>query len=73
MLPERPRRPRTVDELVDRMFADVFSEDQRIALRSRVAAWEAANPGAKASVRVEAWIDIAYAFQAERDAGPEAD
>lgn len=65
MLRRRPPKG-DLDSLVSNMFRDVFTEDERADLHARIAAWERANPGRSGADRVTAWIDIAYAYQAER-------
>lgn len=61
--------PRATDigGLVDHMFQDVFTEAERLALRDRIGAWEAQNPGVPQADRVMAWIDIAYQYQMETE------
>lgn len=61
--------PRATDigGLVDHMFQDVFTEVERRALRERIGAWEAENPGMPQAERVMAWIDIAYQYQMETE------
>jgi hypothetical protein len=54
-----------VDALVDNMFSEVFSGDERALLLERIKRWEARNPGLTSAERVTAWIDVAYAFQEE--------
>lgn len=63
---ESESRDPQIDHLVDNMFRDVLDEDERAELVSRIRAWEADNPGLKASARISAWIDIAYDYQAGR-------
>lgn len=57
---------RDISSLVDNMFRDVFTPDERRALLERITAWEAQNPGLSAGDRVTGWIDIAYEFQARQ-------
>ena len=52
--------------LIDNMFQDVFSVEERAALRDRILAWEATQPQLSPADRITAWIDIAYTFQHER-------
>lgn len=63
---EPESRESQIDHLVDNMFRDVLSDEERAELIARIRAWEHANPGLKASARISAWIDIAYDYQAGR-------
>lgn len=65
MTAPQPREPQ-IDHLVDHMFHNVLTDDERGELIARIRAWEAANPGLPASARISAWIDIAYEYQAGR-------
>lgn len=56
------RGPDDVAALVDNMFADVMTPEERAGLLEWIQAWEDANPGASSHVRVTAWIDVAYAY-----------
>ena len=49
--------------LVDTMFGEVFTPDERADLLTWIQAWEAENPDVTAAERVTGWIDVAYAFQ----------
>lgn len=59
----RPRAQLDVAALVDRMFGEVFTEEERADLLAWITAWEAENPDVTAAERVTGWIDVAYAFQ----------
>ena len=50
-------------ELVDRMFGEVLTDDERADLLTWFRAWEAENPQATSAERVTGWIDVAYAYQ----------
>jgi hypothetical protein len=52
-----------VADVVNRMFADVFTDDERAELLEWIQAWEDAHPDVPQAERVTAWIDVAYAFQ----------
>lgn len=58
--------PAELSALVDNMFADVFTPAERQQLLVRIEAWEAANPGLTSAQRITGWIDVAYAYQAEK-------
>ena len=45
--------------LVDRMFGEVFTVDERADLLTWIQAWEAENPDVTAAERVTGWIDVA--------------
>lgn len=69
----RASAPRDVAALVDRMFADVFTPDERTELLDWIRAWDAEHPDVDAAHRVTGWIDVAYAFQARgRSVSPAA-
>lgn len=55
-----------VAALVDNMFAEVLTPDERVGLLEWIRVWEDANPGATSAERVTGWIDVAYAYQARR-------
>ncbi len=55
-----------IDDLVDNMFRDVLTEEERAELVARIRTWEVENPGLSPSQRISAWIDIAYDYQAGR-------
>ncbi len=59
----RPRAQLDVARLVDSMFGEVFTADERADLRAWIEAWEAENPDVTAAERVTGWIDVAYSFQ----------
>jgi hypothetical protein len=59
----RPRPQLVVADVVDRMFGDVFTADERAELVEWIQAWEDAHPDVPQAERVTAWIDVAYAFQ----------
>ena len=59
----RPRAQLDVAVLVDRMFGEVFTKEERANLLTWIQAWEDENPGVRAAERVTGWIDVAYAFQ----------
>lgn len=59
----RPRAQLDVAALVDRMFGEVFTDEERADLLAWIRAWEAENPDVTAAERVTGWIDVAYAFQ----------
>lgn len=65
----RPRGQLDVAVLVDSMFGEVFTADERADLLTWIRAWEAENPGVTAADRVTGWIDVAYSFQ-ERGVSP---
>lgn len=65
----RASAPRDVAALVDRMFADVFTPDERTELLDWIRAWDAEHPDVDAAHRVTGWIDVAYAFQARGRVG----
>jgi hypothetical protein len=58
-----PRAHLDVAVLVDRMFGEVFTAEERADLLTWIEAWEAENPDATSAERVTGWIDVAYAFQ----------
>ena len=59
----RPRAHLDVAVLVDSMFGEVFTAEERADLLTWIRAWEAENPDVTAAQRVTGWIDVAYAFQ----------
>jgi hypothetical protein len=59
----RPRAQLDVVALVDTMFGEVFTAEERADLLTWIRAWEAENPDVTAAERVTGWIDVAYAFQ----------
>lgn len=59
----RPRAELDVAALVDSMFGEVFTPEERADLLAWIRAWEAENPDVTAAQRVTGWIDVAYAFQ----------
>jgi hypothetical protein len=59
----RPRAQLDVAALVDRMFGEVFTDEERADLLTWIRAWESENPDVTAADRVTGWIDVAYAFQ----------
>jgi hypothetical protein len=59
----RPRAQLDVAVLVDSMFGEVFTVEERVDLLTWIRAWEAENPDVTAAQRVTGWIDVAYAFQ----------
>ena len=59
----RPRAQLDVAVLVDSMFGEVFTVEERVDLLTWIRAWEAENPGVTAADRVTGWIDVAYSFQ----------
>jgi hypothetical protein len=54
----------TIEQLVEHMFDQVFSEAERAELLVWITRWEEANPGVDPAHRVTGWIDVAYSFQA---------
>ena len=52
--------------LVENMFRDVLTDEERTELVERIREWEEANPGLSPSERIAGWIDLAYEFQAGR-------
>ena len=66
MTDRRCREGLCLEHLVQNMFQDVFTPEERAGLLVLIEAWEAENPNSSAHMRVTAWIDIAYRFQAER-------
>ncbi len=54
---------RDVSALVEQMFADVFTADERTHLLVWIRRWESENPDVGAAQRVTGWIDVAYEFQ----------
>ena len=66
----RPPEPGNLAALVDNMFANVLTVDERRELLVHIRAWEEANPDVTPAERVTGWIDVAYAFQAERPPSP---
>lgn len=56
-----------VSTLVETMFADVFTSDERATLLERIHEWERENPDVDAAHRVTGWIDVAYAYQEQLD------
>lgn len=62
----RRARPPEVAALVENMFADVFTVQERQELLTRIESWEAANPGVTSAERITGWIDVAYLYQAEK-------
>lgn len=62
----RPRPQLVVADVVERMFGDAFTMDERGELVEWIQAWEDANPDVPQAERVTAWIDVAYAFQERR-------
>lgn len=68
MLPVAPPRPvRDISTLVESMFADVFTDDERTILLERIREWERENPDVGQAQRVTGWIDVAYAYQEHLD------
>jgi hypothetical protein len=61
---QRSVTPGSIEQLVEHMFDQVFTEDERAELLVWIHRWEAANPDVDAAHRVTGWIDVAYAFQA---------
>ena len=59
----RPRAPLDAAVLVDSVFGEVFTVDERADLLTWIHGWEAENPDVTAAERVTGWIDVAYAFQ----------
>jgi hypothetical protein len=57
---------RKIDSLVDNMFRDVFTDEERAELVERIKVWEVDHPGLTPSQRISGWIDLAYDFQAGR-------
>lgn len=64
---------RDVSALVDHMFADVFTAEERVGLLEWVSRWDAENPDVAAAPRVTGWIDVAYAYQEHLKTHPVAD
>jgi hypothetical protein len=62
-MPSRTRAPLVVSDVVNRMFADAFTDDERTELAQWIEAWDAANPDVPQAQRLTGWIDVAYAFQ----------
>jgi hypothetical protein len=62
-MPSRTRAPLVVADVVNRMFADAFADDERTELAQWIEAWDAANPDVPQAQRLTGWIDVAYAFQ----------
>jgi hypothetical protein len=61
---DRARERRDLAALVDNMFAEVLTPEERAGLLEWIRVWEEANPGATSAQRVTGWIDVAYAYQA---------
>jgi hypothetical protein len=59
----RPRAQLDVAALVDSMFGEVFTAEERADLLAWIQSWETENPEVTAAERVTGWIDVAYAFQ----------
>ena len=62
------RRPIPGDlaSLVDTMFSEVLTPEERGELLVHIREWEKQNPDVTPAQRVTGWIDVAYAFQAGR-------
>lgn len=58
------------DDLLESTLGAPFSAEERAELRRRIEDWDMRHPQAQPSERVTAWIDLAYALQSERGAGP---
>lgn len=69
----KPVRPQPIAALVDSMFAEVFTPEERAGLLEHIEVWEAENPDVSNAQRVTGWIDVAYAFQARQRPRPAAD
>jgi len=65
-MPGSPEQARSTAELVDSMFGSLFDATERALLLQRIEGFDAANPGLDNARRITGWIDVAYAFQAER-------
>ena len=52
-----------LDGLVDQMFTDALSDDERAELLDWVRAWDVAHPDVDPAHRLIGWIDAAYAYQ----------
>lgn len=65
-------QPRDVAHLVQHMFADVFTEDERAGLLAQITAWDAEHPDASPADRISAWIDIAYEYQSASRPEPQS-
>jgi hypothetical protein len=61
----------SIESLVDHMFDQVLTADERAELLIRIRAWEAANPDVDNAHRITGWIDVAYEFQASNLANGE--
>lgn len=61
-----------VSHLVDNMFRDVFTPDERAEFVERIIAMEGEGGVLPPAQRVMAWIDLAYEFQAERSPSKDA-
>lgn len=72
---DRARGSLDVAALVDNMFAEVLTPEERAGLLQWIQVWEDANPGATSAERVTGWIDVAYAYQARgrNDSAAEAE
>lgn len=62
-----PMTERDLARLVNHMFEQVLSVEERAELLIWIRRWEAQNPGVDAAHRVTGWIDVAYEFQARLD------
>ncbi len=62
--------PLSLVGMIDRMFDQVLTEDERVELLAWIEEWETANPDADSAHRVTGWIDVAYAFQARTPRTP---
>lgn len=62
----KPEQGKSTAELVDSMFGSLFDEQERAQLLARIEAFDSDNPGLSNAQRITGWIDVAYAFQAER-------
>ena len=69
----KPVRPQPIAALVENMFSEVFTAEERAGLLEHIEAWESENPDVTAAQRVTGWIDVAYAYQARQRPRPAAD
>jgi hypothetical protein len=63
---------RDVSALVETMFANVFTADERAALLDRIHEWERRNPEVDSAHRITGWIDVAYAYQSHLNRADES-
>lgn len=70
---KRPTPPTDVARLVDNMFSEVLTPQERAELLVWIHEWEDAHPDVDAAHRVTGWIDVAYAYQARARRTPAPD